>query len=1297
MASNESGIEDDFGQNSDWIELTNTGTVAVDLTGWRLTDDFGNTVKWVFPARTLAPGGVLIVWASDRNRKLPGGDLHTNFKLSADGEYLGLYRPDGTLADAYASAFPPQVTDVSYGHPQSSPSTLLTQGAPGQVGVPASATDYTNNFTGWNSSIAPLANASWSATQTGVGFDSPGASYGTLISATGNLAAKMSGLQRTACLRVPFTLANAAAVTSLKLRMKYDDGFIAWINGTRVASNAAPATPLWNSLATANRDESLNNNWTEFAIPTGSVTLNTGTNVLAIHGFNVTSSSSDFLLLPELEATFSGVSSLPSAYFTAPTPGAPNGATGVVGPLLTEAVATLPRPTGTGASPPGVMTVRVTKTSGNIAPATVRLAWREMFNAETVVTMLDNGVSPDAVAGDGVYSASMPTSGVTAGQMIRWRYEAADVSGNLTRAPPYSDPLDSDSYYGTVAVNADELSSQLPVLHWFIDPANISAAGTRAGTRAAFYFLNRFYDNVEINLHGQSTSGFTKKSHNIDFNDGNRFVWSNTSPIKAKDINLLTNYADKSRVRNTIAHDTGRLTGTVHHFAFPVRVQQNAAFHGVWDMVEDGDDRLLERNGLDPDGAFYKMYNLLDNSTSNVEKKTRQEEDNSDLAALIDGLNPSTDLASRTAYAYDNVDLPATINYLVTRQLNSDSDHGHKNYYLYRDTNITREWQPVVWDVDLSWGHNWNGSEGYFDNDLVSNNPLNAGASGNRLYDLVYNSPEMRAMFLRRMRTVMDTILQPPGTVNGERETFARSIAAMIDPNPADPSAETDGDRDFTKWGSWNSPQLRPREELERVISGYLAPRRTFLFNTAAGTRPTLGGDPIPDTPQNVPPGGVFIDSLDFLPVSGNPAEEYIILRNTTGVAVDLTGWSLTGAIEHPFAPGTVLPAGAGTPAADYVGLLHVVKDAVAFRARATGPTGGQRRFIQGNYSGQLSARGEQLTLINTTGTVIHTFGYAGTPTAHQNGLRISELHYAPLPPTPAESAAIPGVVAGDFEFIELVNIGAAPLSLGGITFSQGITFTFPAGTVAPGARIIVARSPAAFAARYPGVTAVVYGPYDGQIDNSGERLELTDPIGENILDFQFKDGWYPSTSGASGHSLVNRDPAAIDHDDLGNAVSWAIGETAGGSPGAPDTVFAQAYLGWDNDHFTTLERDNPLISGPDADADADGRSNLLEYVFGTDPRVADAAPVARFEWGMVSGTPYPGMSFVRAARALDLTYELVAATEPGAAPATWTPVASVPHSIEAVDALTERVRLVDPTSTTRARTCYRIRVTYAP
>jgi hypothetical protein len=278
------------------------------------------------------------------------------------------------------------------------------------------------------------------------------------------------------------------------------------------------------------------------------------------------------------------------------------------------------------------MTVRVNRTQHDVATATVRMAYLTMFGAETLVTMVDNGSGVDVVAGDGVYSALMPTTGPTAGQMLRWRFEAADVNGNIGRAPVYYNALDYDQYFGTVAMDATEGTTQLPLIHQFIE--NVSAAGTEAGTRCSLYYLGRFYDNVGVDLHGQSTASFAKKSHNFDFNLDNRFVVSETAARKLKDVDILSNHADKTRTRNTLAQEVSKLAGGVYHFAFPVRVQRNGLFHGVMDMMEDGDDRMLERNGLNPEGAFYKMYDSLA-STGQGEKKTRREEDKSDLQALI--------------------------------------------------------------------------------------------------------------------------------------------------------------------------------------------------------------------------------------------------------------------------------------------------------------------------------------------------------------------------------------------------------------------------------------------------------------------------------------------------------------------------------------------------------------------------------------------------------------------------------------------------------------------------------------
>ncbi len=114
LASNNAGLQDEDGAYSDWFELRNTGPDPVNLTGWTVRDG-GTSGPWTFPAVTIPAGGYLVVFASSKNRAVPGANLHTNFALGAGGEYLGLSRPDGTVAHEYAPAYPAQTANVSYG------------------------------------------------------------------------------------------------------------------------------------------------------------------------------------------------------------------------------------------------------------------------------------------------------------------------------------------------------------------------------------------------------------------------------------------------------------------------------------------------------------------------------------------------------------------------------------------------------------------------------------------------------------------------------------------------------------------------------------------------------------------------------------------------------------------------------------------------------------------------------------------------------------------------------------------------------------------------------------------------------------------------------------------------------------------------------------------------------------------------------------------------------------------------------------------------------------------------------
>ena len=116
LATNSSGLLDEDGEASDWIELHNPGTSAISLLGYHLTDDPLLLTKWTFPATSIPAGGYLVVFASGNDRAVAGSELHTNFGLASGGEYLALVKPDGsTIVMDYGSAFPEQQADISFG------------------------------------------------------------------------------------------------------------------------------------------------------------------------------------------------------------------------------------------------------------------------------------------------------------------------------------------------------------------------------------------------------------------------------------------------------------------------------------------------------------------------------------------------------------------------------------------------------------------------------------------------------------------------------------------------------------------------------------------------------------------------------------------------------------------------------------------------------------------------------------------------------------------------------------------------------------------------------------------------------------------------------------------------------------------------------------------------------------------------------------------------------------------------------------------------------------------------------
>ena len=130
MADNRSGLKDEDGATSDWIELYNPTAEPVSLLGYALTDDPKDLSRWKFPDVSLPAHGFLLVFASGKNRLANTGPLHANFELNQSGEYLALVGPGPVMVHEFSPAYPAQASDIAYGVLAGDLSTLRFLGEP---------------------------------------------------------------------------------------------------------------------------------------------------------------------------------------------------------------------------------------------------------------------------------------------------------------------------------------------------------------------------------------------------------------------------------------------------------------------------------------------------------------------------------------------------------------------------------------------------------------------------------------------------------------------------------------------------------------------------------------------------------------------------------------------------------------------------------------------------------------------------------------------------------------------------------------------------------------------------------------------------------------------------------------------------------------------------------------------------------------------------------------------------------------------------------------------------------------
>ena len=306
---------------ADFVEFYNPEAWPVDLGGFHITDNPTTQPDKheLRPLTFVGAQGFAAFEADDSDE--PGS---VNFGLSTDGEMIGLFDPNLTVVDRVI--FGPQTPDVSQGRAPDGAGdldwfalptpnvanpityesvieyvTLVLENAEKRAIVPLSE-DHVDET--WMSDPS-FDDSTWnevSGDPGGVGYEL-GAGYEDVIGL--NVADQMYQINTSCYVRIPFTVEQTTLdeLTELYLSLRYDDGYIIYLNGVEVARDNIAETPQWDSSAQSSHEADVYAFDVVLDLSPYAEFLHAGRNLLAIHGLNTSLTSSDFLISVALGST----------------------------------------------------------------------------------------------------------------------------------------------------------------------------------------------------------------------------------------------------------------------------------------------------------------------------------------------------------------------------------------------------------------------------------------------------------------------------------------------------------------------------------------------------------------------------------------------------------------------------------------------------------------------------------------------------------------------------------------------------------------------------------------------------------------------------------------------------------------------------------------------------------------------------------------------------------------------------------------------------------------------------------
>ena len=1199
---------DTDGNTPDWLEIHNPDATPVNLGGYHLTDDASALTKWTFPATTLPPGGYLVVFASDKDRATAGAELHTNFKLSSSGEYLALVAPEGsTVVDSFDPNFPAQTPAYSYG--------TSTGAIAGFFSTPT-----------------------------------PGSANGSVLAAP-LLAPTVTPAGATFTTTVDVTLATAVP-----------DGIIRYTtDGSEpVAGSDEYSDTLTFSGTTHLRVAVFDPVGGQRGAIGGEHFIKLGTTTAAADGGTLGAPSTFTSDLPIMVIENFGAGGIPGP-----------GSTLQTARLSLHEIDPTSGRSSLAAAPDASLRMALRKrgqSSSGFSKPQYRVELRDELDEDRDYPLL--GLPADS---DWVFNGPWTDKALIRNPLAFGLGRTLGIEAPRTAHFELFLSTDGGDLAAAEYVGVYVLSEKIKIGKDRVDIKSLDPTDTSEPDLTGGYLLR--FEPPGIANDGPRATGWTSVE-----------VLDPEAP-NSEQLNYIGQYFDDFTAtlgwsRGSGANNNGMINSDplIGYPAF-IDVDSFVHLHIIAELLRDqdayvrSDYMFKDREGKLNKGPLWD-YNLIAGTGCCFDNKNpvgwqylnnynRGGRDHSYETDWFVPLRRDPDFNQQFVDRWfelrrDGVlELDTLFDY-IDELADPLAESALRNFTKWNTLGQNGPGfsspQTQAWEEQVEFIKTWLTTRmAWIDSEFLAQpllTPAGGQVAANADIDVgsdeaVYYTTDGSDPRLPGGGITPSALMLPPSLGDVPVSYFDRYAAwNYLDDGSDLGNSEVVTDHPGYGTGNWKHPdfddsswqsgsgvlgfggltdasvttQINKFHPAGGQVRTYYF-RRSFEVPEAAKVL-SFGCEVLRDdgviiyvngvevARSNMPEGNIGSSDLASSSVSGAANEggyfpfdldSTELVDGTNVIAVELhQGSSGSSDLGFDLALGGTVPAGD-------VSIPVTETTTVTSRARSD--------------SGEWSAP-------------ITSYYVVGTP-ARSTSVGVTELNYHPANPSPAEEAADPTYNDDDFEFIELKNIGAVPIDLGGASFTAGISFTFPAPTLlAPGDYVLIVENAAAFEERY-GAGLPVAGTYSNKMSNDGDTLRLVDLDGGDIIHFTFNDIWYPSTDGL-GHTLVAASEGGLPSDyDLQS--SWQASASLAGSPGRADG--GTTYATWLSSEFTPAEIADPAITGPEVDLNGNGFGTFLSYALGLSPQLRDS-----------SKHPLPGISdqgdeqflsltFRRRTDASDLTY----------------------------------------------------------